>query len=108
MTVEERFERLEHFVAGLAEQSRRDRLEDRALWRDTQQQINQISRKMADVEDQFLRFQAEADARDERFRERMTDLDRASRERDQKLDERIDKLVSAIGTFIASQSRPKD
>jgi len=33
MTAEERFERIEHVTAGLAEERRKDREEFRALWR---------------------------------------------------------------------------
>lgn len=36
MTIEERFERIEHLTAGMAEERRKDREENKSLWRDTQ------------------------------------------------------------------------
>ena len=49
MTIEERFERIEHVTAGMAEERRRDRVESRQLWRETQRQLNELTMKMADV-----------------------------------------------------------
>jgi hypothetical protein len=94
MTIDERFERLEHHAAGLDERMRREREEDRALWRDTQAQINRLGRMIADAEDQFLRYQTEQ-------AERSRELD----ERFRKTDERIDKLISAIGEFIRREGK---
>jgi len=51
MTIEERFERIEHVAAGLAEERRKDREEFRALWRDTQRQLNDLTIKVADLGD---------------------------------------------------------
>jgi hypothetical protein len=43
MTTDERFERREHYTVGLAEERRKDREEYKALWRDTQWQINDVA-----------------------------------------------------------------
>lgn len=51
MTHEERFERIEHVTAGLAEERKRDRDEFRALWRNTQRQLNDLTIKVATVTD---------------------------------------------------------
>jgi len=47
MTTDERFERIEHVTAGLAEDRRKDREEFRALWRDTQRQLDQLAGRVA-------------------------------------------------------------
>jgi len=103
MTIDERFERIEHVTAGWIDQSRREREEDRALWRDTQRQINELSVRMVQIGD-------ESRAADRRLGERLEQLALENRqvhaeavERDRQLDERIAALVSAIGEFIAAQ-----
>jgi len=107
MTVEERFERIEHITASLVEQSSRDREENRQLWRDTQRQIADLGRKIADTNDAVLRFAAESQAADQQLRERMEAADQQLRERidsvDQRLGGRIEALVSAIGKMLASK-----
>ena|SRR5579863_4778956 len=99
MTIDERFERLEHYTAGLGEMFVREREESRQLWRETQQEILSVSRKLNELTDQFLRFQVEGEERkreiDKRFRE--TD------ERFRQTDARIQSLVVAIGELIRSQ-----
>ena len=89
MTTDERFDRLEHWYAGFSERWKQEREEDRALLRETQRNINTLSRKMVEVEEQMLR-NAEQFAQ---HRKEQT-------ERDKGLDERIDKLVSAMGEYI--------
>ena len=42
---------------ALFQRWKEEREEDRALWRDTQRQINLLSRKITDFEDQLLRQQ---------------------------------------------------
>ena len=100
MTIEERFERIEHVTAGLAEERLKDREENRQLWRDTQRQINELSVRMIEV--------------DERLGHRIEQLAEESRAQDKRLGERIDKLgervdslVSAIGVLVAGMSKPK-
>jgi len=96
MTTEERFERIEHVTAGLAEQAQKDREENRQLWRDTQRQINELALRMGEltmrVNDLGMKIAETNDT--------ITRLAEDSRAADQQLRERIDTLVSAIGELI--------
>ena len=102
MTTEERFERIEHVTAGLAEERKRDREEFRALWRDTQRQLNDLALKLADTNDRLSARIAdlaeESRAADQRLAVRLEETDK-------RLSARIEALVSAMGEFIASQTR---
>ena len=102
MTIDERFERLELYTAGLGEQARRDREESRQLRRETQNEILSISRKLKDLNELFLRSKKEGEERrreiDQRFRE--TD------ERFRQTDERIQALVSAMGQWMRKDTLP--
>jgi len=96
MTIDERFERLEHYTAGLGEQARKDREESRELWRETQRQILAISSKLNELTEIFLRSQQEAEARQREIDERFRQTD----ERFRQTDERIQSLVSAVGEWM--------
>ncbi len=105
MTIDERFERIEHVTAGLAEERRKDREEYRQLWRDTQKQF-------AEANAAITRLAEESRAADQRLEKRIEDSDKRmaklaeeSREADRRLGERIDSLVSAMGEWIAKQPR---
>jgi predicted nuclease with TOPRIM domain len=89
MTTEERFERIEHLTAGLAEERRKDREEYRTLWRDTQRQLNELGTRVVQL--------SEADSR---LEARIEQLAEESRAADQRLEERIGSLVSAVGQSI--------
>ena len=82
MTIEERFEPIEHYTAGMAEERRKDREEARQLWRDTQRHLNELTLKLADTNDVVTRLAEESLAADK------------------KLGERIDSLVSGIGELL--------
>ena len=56
MTIEERLARIEHVSAGSDEQRRKDRETDRALWRDTQRQLNDLTGKLADLTDRVAQI----------------------------------------------------
>ena len=107
MTTEERFERIEHVTAGLAEERRKDREEYRQLWRDTQRQINDLTLKIADTNDAVAATN-EAVSRLADETQKSIDLlakDNArfaaeARAADQALRERIEALVSAIGQIL--------
>jgi methyl-accepting chemotaxis protein len=99
MTIEERFERIEHVTAGLAEERRKDREENRQLWRDTQLQINELAvrmndltLKLANTNDAIARLAEETESKINRLAEE-------SRAADRQLGERIEALVSAMGKF---------
>lgn len=93
MTIEERFERIERYTASMAEQSRKDREENRQLWRDTQRQLNELTLKVADTQDAIRQL---AEEMREGFRE--------SRAADQELRGRVDGFVSAIGELIRARN----
>jgi len=96
MTTEERFERIEHLAAGMAEERRKDREEYKALWRDTQRQLNEVSVRLVQL--------SEADTQLAARIQQLADESRAaaqeSREADKRLGERIETMVSAIGEFL--------
>jgi septal ring factor EnvC (AmiA/AmiB activator) len=105
MTTEERFERIEHVTAGLAEERRKDREEFRSLWRDTQRQLNELTQNVANLGDRIAALAEEAAARDRETDRRFQETDRRMRE----TDARIEKMTSAMGQFIAlrlAESQP--
>jgi hypothetical protein len=89
VTTEERFERIEHLTAGIAEERRKDREESKALWRDTQRQLNEVSSRLV----QLSEADEEARAADKRLETRIEQLAEEGRA----TDKRIDAIVSAIG-----------
>ena len=100
MTIEERFERIEHYTAGLAEERRKDRAEYKALWRDTQRKIDEIGT-------QIQRLAEEGRENERRVHELWAETDARIRETDARLrelgeatDARIAALVSAIGQHV--------
>ena len=92
MTTEERFERIEHYTANIAEERRKDREEYKMLWRDTQRQIDENTRNIAAL--------SVANAE---LGIRIRELGQESRDADTRLEKRIESLVSAIGEFIAKR-----
>jgi hypothetical protein len=86
MTTDERFERIEHFTAGMAEERRKDREEYKALWRDTERQMYEFGVGLVELRRQVselavetrLRFQEQADdwrAADRALREQLAGTD---------------------------------
>jgi len=100
MTIEERFERIEHITAGLAEERIRDREENRQLWRDSQRQINELAVRMTELTSTVTRLAEELQAADRRLGERIDRFAQESRAADRHLEERIEALVSAIGKAL--------
>jgi undecaprenyl pyrophosphate synthase len=92
MTIEERFERIEHYTANSAEERRKDREEYKALWRDTQRQIDENTRNIAELGIRIRELGQES-----------RDADKRLEEADLRLQKRIESLVSAIGEFIAKR-----
>ena len=93
MTIEERFERIEHYTAGLAEERRKDREEYKALFRRLDARIDSMARSVdALAVDTRLRF--------EQVAEQMEATDRRLRELGETTDARIAALVSAIGQHV--------
>jgi hypothetical protein len=100
MTTEERFERIEHVTAGLAEERRKDREEYRQLWRDTQRQINELTFKIADTNDAISRLADETQKSIDLMAKDNARFAAETRAADQALRERIEALVSAIGQIL--------
>lgn len=98
MTPEERFERMEHILAGWIEQSRRDYEENRRLWRETRDQLAETDRLIKDLGAELRLLSRETEAR---FR----DTDRRLKELGEATDRRISDLVSAIGKLIAAREQ---
>jgi chromosome segregation ATPase len=107
MTVEERFERIEHINAGLAEDRRKDREEYKMLWRDTQRHIDELTQKIAATNDTITRLAEESSAEDARLKKRIEELDARLGNRIEELGGRIDGLVSAIGAFLRDRNGGK-
>jgi hypothetical protein len=97
MTTEERFERIEHITAGIAEERRKDREEHKALWRETQRQLNEVSIRLV----QFSEADSRLEARISQLAEESRAAAEESRAADRRLEERIASLVSGFGEFIA-------
>ena len=93
MTIDERLDRLEHITAGVFEHWQKEREEDRALWRNTQKQIEETDRRLGNRIDQFAAASRAAAAESR-------EADKKLGERIDKLGERIDGLVSAIGEWM--------
>ena len=103
MTTDQRLDRIEHLTAGIAEERNKDREEYKALWRDTQAQLNALAT------DTRLRFEQVANRFDQvanrfdQIAERLDKIAADAREADAKLSGRIESMVSAIGKFIAKE-----
>jgi hypothetical protein len=105
MTVEERFERIEHITAGLVEERSKDREEYKALWRDTERQIRELAIHIDEVDARLgNRIEQLGNQLGDRI-EQLAAVSRAaaeeSRAADLRLGERIDALVSGIGQLLA-------
>ncbi len=96
MTTEERFERIEHVTAGLVEQAKLDREENRTLWRDTQRQINDLTGKLGELTVRVDETSTQVGG----LAHQVDRLILHSAERDAALQKRIDGLGSAIGDLI--------
>ena len=101
MTTEERFERIEHLTAGIAEERRKDREEYKALWRGAQRQLNEVSARLV----QLSEADEEARAADRRLEARIEQLANESRAANKQLEERIEMLVSRFGEVLAKLPR---
>jgi len=104
MTTDERFERIEHVTAGLAEERRRDREEYRQLWRDTQRQINDLTIKIADTNDAIAATNDAITRLADETQKSIARLAAETRAADQALRDRIEGLVSPIGQILPRPS----
>lgn len=107
MTTEERLDRIEHVTAGLAEQFRKDRDENRQLWRATQRQISELADEMREADRRLGERIEQLGQRIEQLAEESRVADKRLGERIDQLAGRVDSLVSAIGSLITSGKRPE-
>lgn len=113
MTVEERLERIEHITAGIAEERRKDRDEYKQLWRDTQRQISETNAAIKEVDERLgRRIEELGDKIDrlgdtvDRLGDKVQRFAEESRAADQRLGDRIEGLVSAMGKFFQDRQGP--
>jgi hypothetical protein len=97
MTPEERLDRIEHITAGIADERRKDREENKSLWRDTQRQLNELA---VNVNRNTLAI-ADTNELLHKLTERLEQHAADNRTADEQLGQRIASLVSGIGEFIA-------
>jgi ferritin-like metal-binding protein YciE len=102
MNHEERFERIEHVIAGLAEQRRQDREEYRQLRHDTERQIRETNEAIRHTNEVIDRFAEESRAADAELGRRIAETDKQSKIRDEQLGRRIESLVSSIGELVTT------
>jgi chromosome segregation ATPase len=101
MTSEERLDRIEHLTAGIAEERRKDREEYKALWRDTQRQLNEVSVRLVQLSEADSRLEARIEQLAEESRAANKEMQAANKD----LQERIAALVSGFGKFIAENRK---
>jgi len=106
MTPEERLDRIERVPAAIAEERRKDREEDRQLWRDTQRQINELSARVVHMGDELREADRRLGQRIEQITEESRAADQRARAAEQELRDRITSLVSAIGQLTAHMGVP--
>jgi methyl-accepting chemotaxis protein len=106
MTIDERLDRIEHITAGMAEQARKDREENRQLSRDTQRQIDDLARRTTELAVSTTQLTAQSmqlTTQSIELTRQMGEL--AIKQRDTndtvaRLSQRIDALVPAVGGWI--------
>jgi len=109
MTAEERFARIEHVTAALVEERRKDREEYKALWRDTQKQMEKLSSGMVELQHHVDELAVETRLRIQELGDRLEQQAAESRAADERLGNRIEGLASAVGELIRGMrpSRPE-
>lgn len=105
MTTEERLDRMEHVLAGHIEQAKKDYEENRRIWREFQSDRDAIWRRMEERDKEWRAMMAE---RDRERHENFEAMRKESDKRGKELDERVDKLVSAIGELIRRMPVPSN
>ena len=108
MTIDERLDRIEHVSAGIDEERRKDREEYKALWRDTQRQLNEVSVRLVQLSETDSRLEALIEQLAKETRETITHLAQESRAANKLLEERIASMTSGMGELIRLMSKPKE
>ena len=103
MTIDQRLDRIEHITAQIAEERRKDREEYKGLWRDARERMNRTDERIGRMADAVSAVALQVDRLAVETRLRIAELADESRAADEKLNARIEALVSAIGQLIAKQ-----
>ena len=110
MTIDERLDRIEHITAGMADQARQDREENRQLWRDTQRQIDDLARRTTELAVSTTQLTAQSmqlTVQSIELTRQMGELSIKQRDTNDtvaRLSERVEALVSAIGEWMRKHS----
>src|SRR5579862_447184 len=89
LTIEERFERIEHLTAGIAEKRKKDRDEYKALWRDTQVQLADLATRTDSIARNVDALATDTRLRFDKVADLQAELAREAREADRRLEARI-------------------
>ena len=104
MTIDERIDKLEFLLTGHIEQAKKDYEENRRLWRDQQTDIAAIWQRMEARDREWNdRIAREREDWTSRFNAYATE----NRDREQRIDARIEKLVSAIMKLVEKNGTTK-
>ncbi|MGA2132231.1 MAG: hypothetical protein ABSH50_08070 [Bryobacteraceae bacterium] len=103
MNAEGWYESIERDMAGWAEERRKDREENRQIWRDTQRQINELSVRVNDLTVKIAETNHAISRLADETNKKITLLAEESRAADGQLGERIEALVSAMDQFLTKQ-----
>ena len=87
------------------EERRRDREEDRQLWRDTQRQISVLARNSQRQIDQLTQKITDTNHAITRMGERIESVNQAAVDRDDALGQRLADLVSGIGELLRTAGK---
>jgi division protein CdvB (Snf7/Vps24/ESCRT-III family) len=96
MTIEERLDRIEHITAGIDEERRKDRDEYKALWRDTQRQLNELGARVVQMSEENQIAHAQFREADKRLEAHISQL----AEEAKGTNKGIEDMVSGIGELI--------
>ena len=105
MTPEERLDRIEHITGTLVGEFKKDREENRQLWRGTQRQLGELSARTTDIARSVNDLAIATRDRISELTERMDATDRRILALGKKTDERIAALVTAVGALLKRNGR---
>jgi hypothetical protein len=104
VTPEEPFPRIERVTASLAEERRKDREEDRQLWRNTQRQIQETNAAIVNTQRHLDAFTLKTEEAIARTNAAIRNESERSKAAEDELRDRIASLVSAMGEFLSRLS----
>jgi hypothetical protein len=105
LTAEERFERIEHVAATLAEERRKDHEDYQELWRDTNRQIADVWKAIDENRAQMREMAAATWEQIRLTQQEIRDLAAELRTFKQVMDERMGRMASGIAESLARKDR---